>query len=244
MLLIFSLLYIEVSEGQICNIEPHFGIATVDGKFFSENGEEAPRRVTLTESIFLDTLTVRVSPHGTFSIVMPLCRSVPCRLTWDGGSLWVILSPNEATVCTDLPCHLDSICLPSECISLDNRLRQLLDDSVYSYTEKLNYMLPLMSDNCIMLCPAYANLCQWLLKQHIIAPQRIAEELKVRWLKQQMWQHFTPLDEEQLNSMISLPQPYKDYLEIHRMHMLKRQRIAEGDSIVNTCLCGERMSNK
>ena len=37
--------------------------------------------------------------------------------------------------------------------------------------------------------------------------------------------------------MNSLPQPYKDYIEIHRLHMTTRQKIAVGDNVLKKCEC-------
>ena len=234
---------VSMLHAQLHNKEPRLGIATIDGLFSPKQGEKLPSSVTLTEGIFLDTLTVRVSQYGSFSIVMPLCREVPCRLSWAGGSLWLWVSPQEATICSGIPCNIDSVSLSNDCIALDCKLRALLADSVTTYREQLNSITGIMNNDDIMLCPSYANLCQWLMIHHIIAPQKIVDELKVRWLKQQIWQNFSYLDKEQLQSMNFLPQPYKDYIEIHRMHMLKRQKIAVGDSVLKKCECEINLLN-
>lgn len=253
-------LCLTILSATFVNADDGIGIARLYGRFVcaadGDCPDEVPLSVVMTDDVFLDTLMSEVNSNGCFSFVTPLPRPMLFNLHLDNRVEYVYLAPGCDTR-IEVPIsrangidyqdikqngryvdlagvwnkRCDKVSI-KEYETVNARIEEFLTHDSYSSLSYLDSLSVLLKDQRVLLCPKYSSLCQKLMDIHYMPPQYVADEIKVRWLKKQLWDKHEYLDEQQDSSTMRLSPAYKQYVELLSMHLPARMRIISCDTTI------------
>ena len=249
-----------VLTGSSNTMPERIGIARLHGRFVCLDESDVPRdipsSVVMTEELFCDTLMAEVTAGGRFSFIKPLARPMLCKLHLCGNIEYVYLEPDADTKIeipvssgkgisrkeikqtgrysdlADMWNKRSYADTTSGYDTLNARIEEFLEHKNWRRVSYLDSLALILRDRRIQWCPAYPSLCQKLMDIRYLPPQYIADELKVRWLKRQMWGKYEYLDPQQENSASRLSPAYRQYVAVHSLHIPSRKKIADRDTTV------------
>lgn len=248
------------STGRSNTMPDRIGVARLLGRFVCLDEDntscDIPRSVVMTEDLFCDTLMAEITADGRFSFIKPLVRPMLCKLHLCGNMEYVYLEPDTDTR-IEIPVSSDKGIVrqgirqtgkysgladmwnkrsnaeaKSGYDTLNARIEEFLNHTGRQRVSYLDSLALILQDRRIQWCPAYPSLCRKLMDIRYLPPQYIADELKVRWLKRQLWEKYEYLDAQQENSAARLSPAYRQYVAVHSLHIPSRQKIAGRDTTV------------
>ena len=255
-----TLLCLSVLLAILVHADDGIGIARLYGSFVcvadGDCPDEVPASVVMTDDVLLDTLMSEVNSNGCFSFITPLPRPMLFNLHLGNRVEYVYLTPGCDTR-IEIPIsrtngiyhqgikqngryvdlaglwnkRCDKVSV-KEYETVNARIEEFLTHNNYSSLSYLDSLFVLLKDKRVSFCPNYPLLCQKLMDIHYMPPQYIADDIKVRWLKKQLWDRLEYLDERQDSSAMWLSPAYKQYVELHSMHLPTRMRIISRDTTV------------